>query len=326
MDKFNRLSGTMKATCIVALALVMTGALVLLAAEKAAVEKAERGFLGVSVQRLDGADREKLGVAYGVQVAHVEKDSAAAKAGILEDDVIQSVNGEKVRDPQTLIEIVRELAPGSTVKIGIWRGGKSLELSAALGKRERPERSHWSVGPLVKHLRSGPYLGVNIMDLDNDLAAYFSVKAGEGILVTKVEKDTPAAKAGLKSGDVIVQMGDKPVKDSGDIHESLAALKKGDSIVLTVVRHGKKETLKAEPDFSRHERVLRIFGGDKDMEIEHLELPDLNVDIPEFEIEPPCPPDPPDLDEVLHKVHEQMDHVRFKVGKQLKKIAENSWI
>ncbi len=125
--------------------------------------------------------------------------------------------------------------------------------------------------------------------MDADLAAYFSVKAGEGVLITGVEKDTPAAKAGLKSGDVIVEMAGKPVKESKDIHKALAELKKGDSVAITVVRHGKKQTLKAEPDFDRRERILRIFSGDKDIEIEHLELPELDIRIPEIIMPSPLP-------------------------------------
>jgi serine protease Do len=321
MDKFKRFNGTVKATAIVALTLVLTGALVLLAAEKA-----ERGFLGVSVQRLGDDEREKIGVSYGVQVLAVEKESAAEKAGVQKGDVIQAVNGEKIRDPQALADVVREMAPGSAAKIGLWRGGKALEVKAVLGKLESPRHFSWHSAPLTKVIRSKAYLGVNLLELDAGLAAYFSVKAGEGVLITRVEKDTPAEKAGLRSGDVIVQMAAKAVKESDDIHEALAALKKGDSLEITVVRHGKKVTLKAEPDFSRRERILRFFSGDKDIEIEHLELPELDIEIPEFDIDVPAPPAPPGHEEILRKVQEKMDNVKIKIDKRLKRFGENYWI
>lgn len=321
MDKFNKLNGMAKATCIVAMVMVLTGALVLLAAEKT-----ERGFLGVSLQRLGDGEREKLGVTHGVLVLAVDKESGAAKAGIQKDDVIQSANGEKIRDPQSLAEVVRELAPGSAMKIGLWRDGKAQEVKAVLGKVERPKRLAWHGAPLPKLIRSGAYLGINLLELDDDLAAYFGVKAGEGVLITGVEKDTPAAKAGLKAGDVIVQMADKPIKASVDIHEALAALKKGDTISISVMRHGKKETLKAEPDHERRHRIVRFFSGDKDIGIEHLELPELNIEIPDIDFAPPCPPEPPVAAEVLRHVHEKLDKVRIKVGAGLKKICENNWI
>jgi serine protease Do len=330
MDKFNRLSGTMKATCIVALALVMTGALVLLAADNAAAEKSERGFLGVSIQRLDDSGREKLGVSHGVQVVAVEKESGAAKAGMQKEDVIQSVNGEKVRDPQSLTEIIRDLAPGSTAKIGLWRNGKAQEVKVVLGKLERPKRFSWH-GQLPRVFRSRGYLGISLQELNDDLAAYFGVKAGAGVLITEVVKDTPAAKAGLKAGDVLVQMGEKPVKDSEDIHEILAGLKKGDSIAITVIRHGKREALKAEPDFSRRERVIRMFSGDdgKDILIDPLELPEMDFHIPEIDVAIPQVPDvpePPDCEEILHKVHEKMDMARIKIDERLKHRSEDHWI
>ncbi len=324
MDRFNKLSGSVKAAFTVALVLVMTGALVLLAAEKAASEKPESGFLGVSVRSLDDEELEKLGVTYGVQVAAVEKESAAAKAGIQEDDVIQSVNGEKVRGPRALTDIVRELKPGSAAKIGLWRDGKALEVKAVLGRYERPKRAHWFVGPLVKGFRSRAYLGVNIMDLDDDLASYFSVKAGEGVLVTGVEKETPAAKAGIKSGDVIVQLGEKAVQECGNIHKALAELKKGDGVAITIMRHGKRQTLQALPDYDRRQRIMRFFSDDKDIETEHLELPEMHIEIPD--IEAPEPPEPPDHEEIMSKVQQSMEDMKFKIERRLKKIGENNWI
>ncbi len=340
MDRFNKMSGGFKAVLTVTLVLALTGALVLLAAEKPAAEKAERAFLGVSVRGLDDGELEELGLKYGVRVAAVEKESAAAKAGVQEKDIILSVNNEKVRSPRTLTGIIRELAPGSAVRLGLRRQGKDMEVKAVLGKYERPRSLRWKLGPMTRILEPTPYLGVNIMDLDDDLAAYFSVKAGEGILVTKVEKDTAAAKAGLKSGDVIVQMGDKAIRKTGDIHKALAELKKGDSVTMTVMRRGKKETLKATPDHDRQRRVLRFFKGDKDMELRHLELPELDFTLQEFDVRVPEPPEPPDAEEIELRIHKKLEHAheqleqtsekldqaKIKIEKRLKRIGENYWI
>ena len=321
MDKFKKMNGSVKAALTVVMVLALAGTLALLAAEKG-----ERGFLGVSLQRLDSAQREKLGIMHGVQVLGVEMESAAAKAGILKKDVIQSVNGEKIRDTQSLTDVIRELTPGSTVKIGLWRDGKALDVKAVLGKYEEPKRFTWHGVKAPKIIRSRAFLGVSLLEMEADLAAYFAVKAGEGVLITRVEKDSPAARAGLKTGDVIVEMAGKPVKESKDIHEALADLKKGDSVAITVVRHGKKQALKAEPDFDRRQRVFRIFKGGKDIEIEHLELPELDIHIPEIHLQAPCPPDMPDVDEITERVHEKLDKVLFKVDERLKKIGEDYWI
>jgi serine protease Do len=317
MDTLKKFIGWRQALAVVAaVMLAAAGAFTLLAGENP-----EHGFLGVSVQSLDSAEKEKLGVKIGVEVTSVEKESAAAKAGIKEDDVIQLVNGEKIRNPQDLVDIIGELAAGTTVKIGLWREGKALELSAELGKREHDKGFFWNSEKLPHFFRSSAYLGVVLQELNPDLAAYFGVKAGEGALIISVEKDTPAEKAGLKSGDVIVQLGDKAVTDAASVREVLAGLKKGDVIAVTVVRHGKKETLKAEPDFDRHQRTMRIFRGYKGKDGE-----DLEIDVPDFEIQLPPLPDLHQIDEALERVHEKLDRVKVNLGKKLEKIHELSWI
>lgn len=319
MDRFNKLSGGVKAVFTVALSLFLTGALVLLAAEKSAADKGERGFLGVSVRSLDDDELREMGVKHGVRVEAVEKDSAAAKAGILEDDVILAVDGEKVRSPLALTEIVRELAPGTAVKIGLRRQGKEQEVQAVLGKLEKSGHFVWKKAPMLKHFSSAPYLGVSIMDADEDLSSYFAVKSGEGVLVSGVVKDSAAAKAGMRSGDVIVAMGDKAVKKTGDIHEALAGLKKGDGVAITVVRHGKRETLKAVPDYDRQRRIIRIFKGGKDMEIEHLELPEMDIEIPEIDFDMP---EPPDADVIVGHVRQELERSRECLERAREKMGE----
>jgi len=164
MNKLNKLGGGIKAAGIVVMVLALTSALVLLAAEKTPVAEAESGFLGVSVRSLDDGEREKLGVKHGVLVAAVEQESAAAKAGIAKGDVILSVNTEKIRDAQTLAAVVRELAPGSAAKIGLWRGNKAIDVKAVLGRLERPKRMKWKVAPMTKVFSSGAYLGITLLE------------------------------------------------------------------------------------------------------------------------------------------------------------------
>jgi S1-C subfamily serine protease len=321
MDKSKKINGSWQAFFAVAVVMVLAGTLVLLAAEKQ-----EHGYLGVSVQSLGRTEREELGIKNGVEVISVEKESAAAKAGIRENDVIQLVNGEKIRDAQDLVEVISEITPGAAVKISLWRDKKALEVTAALGKREHNKDFIWEGKKLPRILSSGGYLGIVLQELNSDLASYFSVKAGEGVLIVRVEKDKPAEKSGLKAGDVIVQMGEKNVKDDGDVHEALADLKKGETVAITVVRHGKKETIKAEPDFKRHNRIIRIFGGGHDLDNELLEIPELDIDVPEINMELPSLPDMPQIEEVLHRVHEKLDRVKVKMDKHLDRIHENFWI
>lgn len=321
MDRINKWSGKAKAFLAVALVLGLTGALALLAAEKPAEVQGGRAFLGVSVRGLDEGERGDLGLKYGVRVLSVEKESAAAKAGILEKDIILTVDGDKVCSPQSLVEIIRDQAPGNAVKVALRRQGKPLEVKAVLGRAEARKRFRWQSGPAAKALRPAPYLGVNLLDLDADLAGYFGVKPGEGVLVSGVEEETPAAKAGFKSGDVIVQVAKNAVKDSGDVRQALAELQEGAEVEITVVRRGKREALKAAPDFKRQRRIFRIFRGGKDLDLGHLELPEFDVEIPDIDIDVDVT-DPPDAEAVAGRVRMDLERTRACLERARAKMGE----
>ncbi len=314
MDKVKRICRRRPTLAALAAVLLLAGALALLAAEKA-----ERGYLGMSVRGPGRAELEKAGVMYGVRVEAVEKDGPADKAGIKEDDIILKANGEKVRNSQVLVDIISELAPGVEVKVSLHRDGKAQEVKAVLGKREPKEKIVREMQKKKYVFGSGAFLGIRLLELDSDLAPYFSVKADEGVLIMSVEKDTPAAKAGLKAGDVIVKMGEKEVQAPTDIHEALAGLKKGDKITVSVIRHGKKETIQVEPDFDRHGRSFRIYRNGPGRKAVWLENPDLEIELPTL-------PDLPELKVEMDRVHRELDRVKIDIDKELKEIRENFWI
>ena len=106
------------------------------------------------------------------------------------------------------------------------------------------------------------YLGIGIEEIDSeDLGAHLGVKDGHGVIVTKVFDGSPAAKAGLKAGDVVTALGGKPVKDMRTLQSVVALLPKGKPVELAVMRDGKPETLSVTieeqpPDFGT-EKVAR---------------------------------------------------------------------
>ena len=89
------------------------------------------------------------------------------------------------------------------------------------------------------------WLGVHMDALNGQLGDYFGVKDGAGVLVTEVVADSPAAKAGLKAGDVIVKAGDRAVASPDDLHEAMSGTKPGDDLKLKVMRKGSAQTLTA---------------------------------------------------------------------------------
>jgi serine protease Do len=88
------------------------------------------------------------------------------------------------------------------------------------------------------------FLGVIIQQLTTELAESFDVQAGKGILVAQVNEDSPAQKAGLQQGDIIVKIGDEPVSEVGGFRNRVAMTPPGSTIELTVLRAGKEKTLK----------------------------------------------------------------------------------
>jgi len=88
------------------------------------------------------------------------------------------------------------------------------------------------------------FMGVDLDDLNDQLGEYFDVDDGKGALVTSVREDSPAAKAGLKAGDVIVNLGDENITDAADVHEAMADTEPEQELEIKVVRKGQRKTLK----------------------------------------------------------------------------------
>jgi membrane-associated protease RseP (regulator of RpoE activity) len=120
-----------------------------------------------------------------------------------------------------------------------------------------------------------PYIGVELSTLTEQLGEYFGVEKGNGALITTVSEDSPAEKAGLKAGDVIVAIDGEQTRDIGDIQE-LIREKEADEIArVTVVRNKSKQTVDvqvAEPEESDHPRAGYFFHAP--------DMPKINLDVP----------------------------------------------
>lgn len=259
------------------LALVLAGgAAILLAGENSA-----KGYLGINIEKMSIGDRQEFGVKFGVLVTRVSKGEAADKAGIKKYDVIQYFNDTIMRRPDDLVEIVRENKPDSQVKIKLVRDGQEKELTVTLGKLPVKDFSFdWKGkdGEKFLFLPGRAFLGVLLQDMNKDLAGYFGVKDNEGVLILKVSADTPAEKAGLKAGDVIVKFNDKNISNAEDVTNILADLKKGDKADVQVIRHKNKKTVTVEVDERKGFKGMKVLGDlGKNF---HIEVPDINFEIP----------------------------------------------
>ena len=277
-------------------------------------ESSRKGYLGVSIERLSQEEKKNLGVDHGVLVTRVIKGEAADKSGIEKDDVIQFFNNEKIRRPDNLIDAVRDCKPKIQAKVKLVRDGKAKEVTVTLGKLKSKFHG-FSWGDHKGYIfvtGEGGHLGVNLQTLNENLAEYFGVKDDEGALILKVEEKSPAEKAGLKSGDVIVQMEGKNISTPEDIKDILSNLEEGDKVTIQVVRHKKKKTMKAELEGKPGFRKIKIFRdlGDKI----HSKIPYFHLSIPDFKdcvhIQ---------VDKLNRRVEEKLKGVEEKLQKKLKK-------
>jgi len=227
--------------------------------------KKGEGYLGVNLQDLS----EGLADTYdykgsGVVVSNVVPGSPADEVGVEEGDIITRFNQTPVNSVDQLTERVRALKPGSLADITVWRNGSVHELGRAeiadvadaptyaprAPRAPRTPRAfHWNSMPKGKQsfrmISPGRgRLGVETRDLDADLGSYFGAPDGKGVLVLKVIDDTPAERAGLKAGDVILSVDGKSVADGEDLRRELRAQGEGD-VDLHIRRKGSERTIKA---------------------------------------------------------------------------------
>jgi serine protease Do len=222
--------------------------------------EAEPGWLGVAIEDVsaDKAKELKLPAARGVLIQDVDPNGPAAKAGLKAGDVITDFNGQQLQGTAQFRRMVRETPPGRNVPIAYWRDGKAQTMSVELASR-RPPRSRIADGlpamPRIPRELPGnfmvprtPTLGIAAMDVSGQLGAYFSVPDGEGVLVTEVKENSPAAKGGLKAGDVITEVNAKRVHDLGELRAQLGENHEAKSVSLTLIRKGAKTSVTVEPE------------------------------------------------------------------------------
>jgi serine protease Do len=171
-----------------------------------------RGFLGVSIQEVtpDIAKAFNVPAAEGALVGDVTPDSPGAKAGLQKGDVITTLNGQKVSDYHDLRLRISQTAPGTPIKMDVYRNGQKQQMTATLGefpeKAQAAENAPQGEAPALE--------GVQAENLNSEITQQLNLPTGtHGVVITRVDPDSTAAETGLQRGDVIQEVNRKPVNN-----------------------------------------------------------------------------------------------------------------
>jgi serine protease Do len=207
-----------------------------------------RGWLGVQIQPVTAAIADSLGMkkAQGALVDEPQADSPAAKAGLKSGDVITAINGTTVKDARELARTIGAMPPNTSVKLDVLRNGGITTLTVALG--QMPNQKQANAQTEDQNPTSGaPYLGLQLAPANEVTGS-----GGQGVVVTGVDPNGPAAEQGIQSGNVILDVSGNAVASPGDVrkalinakeqgkHQVLMRLKTGEATKFVAVAIGQK--------------------------------------------------------------------------------------
>lgn len=267
-------------------------------------------WIGVYTQPIDPDLKEafELERTDGILIVDVMEDSPAEKAGLERKDIIIKFNGAPIDGSEPLADFVKKTKPGDKVPVIFIRAGQEKDATIVIGRRGEAEDETFDVaiaprgGGRKSYSRvfssdSEPYIGVMIQNLNDQLGQYFGVTGGEGILVTEVMEDSPAEKAGLKAGDVIISADGEKLATSDELQELISGKKKGDRLSVGYLRKGSKMEATVEVDEDKTGRhafttpniqmpqtpMFRFHGSDDNEEEDEAEMDALEEKIERLE-------------------------------------------
>ena len=198
----------------------------------------ERGWLGMTVVEEPGK--------HSAQVVDVYPGGPAAAAGLRAGDRVTTINGRPVDSYLQLLRKISLLAPGTLVRMGVQRGTAAREFTARVA--ERPVRPTPAGGPAGALESQGDVdrLGLSVSDLDSESAVRLGARSPFGAWVVQVAPNGPAARAGVRLGDVVVEAAGQRVASVESFRSALAERSAGSRLTLEVERQGKPKRLVLE--------------------------------------------------------------------------------
>ena len=232
----------------------------------------------------------KLKEARGAEIVHVDHDGPAGKMGLRERDVVTQMNGVIIEGEEQIRRMLHDTPPGRTVVFTIFREGQQMVVTAVMADREEVERQAWErhlsapaalpasapdgvlAGPadpaavvipaappppprygksfLGSLLTSPTYTGVMLERVGPQLASFFGVSTGTGLLVRGVDSNSPAAMAGIRAGDVVVRADSRMLVTMTQWAKAIRDAK-GRPVTVVFVRDRQEKTVMLTPDIKR---------------------------------------------------------------------------
>lgn len=193
--------------------------------------RVERGYLGVSVQNVTSQMADDLDIEpKGVYIPEVFENSPAKKGGIKAGDIILKIDGKNVKDANMLRNQIASLGAGKKVTILILRGQKNKELIVTISSQEKQAVTNYNNGI------SKRYLGLVVGDMGHDFLKQNGIQEPFGVVVKKVERDSPFASKGVRPGDVVRMIAWKEIVNIADFDRVIDEVKNSRKIIFHIQR------------------------------------------------------------------------------------------
>jgi len=192
--------------------------------------KVTRGYLGVLIQKVTPEIADSLGMdrGRGALVANVSKDGPAEKAGVKVGDVIIEFDGKEIKDSGDLPIVVARTPVDRRVRMKVLRDKKELPLTVSVGELKDEE--------VVASAPEKGELGMTVQKLTPQIAESLGLEKADGVVVSAVEPGSVADEAGIRRGDVILEVDRKPIRSIDEYKKAVAGIRKGKGVLLLVRR------------------------------------------------------------------------------------------
>ena len=195
--------------------------------------KITRGWLGVTAQPVTRELQKALGLKndLGALVSDIEPGSSASNAGVKSGDVIIKYNGKEIKNILHLRSLVKGTEINKKLEITVLRDGQELTLNTVILEAKKSETR--SKNDLFRKL------GLVVQNLTGKLSINLGYKDEKGVIITDVQQGSSASKAGLTTGDLIVEIQHKPVTSIDELYQSILKIQNEEDILMFIKRSGK---------------------------------------------------------------------------------------